>query len=205
MAAESHVDRSIDGPSTSMYSNSIGVFEMLEAVRASRAKLANDFRFIQVSTDEVYGSISDNSRVRLLVTARRAASSPCQRAKPFCLGSEIRLFQGPSSSASRPTVSGSPYRSHILPDLRPSAPHPPPRGLPRLPPGSWEALSYRPRRPGAPAIYRGEPLRTKITVFRVKSGRRPHSKCLFSYVWHADDRHKLFQQLWRSPSNFPKN
>ena len=37
----------------------------------------------------------DNSRVRLLVTARRAASSPCQRAKPFCLGSEIRLFQGP--------------------------------------------------------------------------------------------------------------
>ncbi len=41
----------------------------------------------------------DNSRVRLLVTARRAASSPYQRAKPFCLGSEIRVFQGPSSSA----------------------------------------------------------------------------------------------------------
>ena len=59
LAAESHVDRSIDGPSSSMYSNSIGVFEMLEAVRAGRAKLANDFRFIQVSTDEVYGSISD--------------------------------------------------------------------------------------------------------------------------------------------------
>ena len=47
LAAESPVDGSIDGPSSSMYSNSIGVFEMLEAVRAGRAKLANDFRFIR--------------------------------------------------------------------------------------------------------------------------------------------------------------
>ena len=41
----------------------------------------------------------DNSRVRLLVTARRAASSPRQRAKPFCLGSAIRVFHGPLSKA----------------------------------------------------------------------------------------------------------
>ena len=41
----------------------------------------------------------DNSRVRLLVTARRAASSPRQRAKPFALGSEIRVFHGPLSKA----------------------------------------------------------------------------------------------------------
>ena len=36
----------------------------------------------------------DASRTRLLVTARRAASSPRQREKPFCLGSLIRVFQG---------------------------------------------------------------------------------------------------------------
>ena len=41
----------------------------------------------------------DDSRVRLLVTARRAASSPRQRENPFALGSGIRVFQGPLSSA----------------------------------------------------------------------------------------------------------
>lgn len=59
LAAESHVDRSIDGPSTSMYTNSIGVFELLEAVRKCQTHLGDEFRFVQVSTDEVYGSISD--------------------------------------------------------------------------------------------------------------------------------------------------
>ncbi len=48
---------------------------------------------------EVVGETPDNSRVRLLVTARRAASSPRQRAKPFCLGSAIRVFHGPLSKA----------------------------------------------------------------------------------------------------------
>jgi hypothetical protein len=42
------------------------------------------------------------SRTRLLVTARRAASSPRQREKPFCLGSAIRVFQGLSSKAFKP-------------------------------------------------------------------------------------------------------
>ena len=41
----------------------------------------------------------DLSRARLLVTARRAASSPCQREKPVCLGAAIRVFQGLSSRA----------------------------------------------------------------------------------------------------------
>ena len=41
----------------------------------------------------------DLSRARLLVTARRAASSPCQREKPVCLGAAIRVFQGLSFRA----------------------------------------------------------------------------------------------------------
>ena len=90
----------------------------------------------------------DNSRVRLLVTARRAAPSPCQRAKPFCLGSEIRASRGRRRAPLRPTVSDSPCRSHIRPGLRPSVPRPPPRDSPWPPPASSPASSCRPRRPG---------------------------------------------------------
>jgi dTDP-glucose 4,6-dehydratase len=52
-AAESHVDRSIDGPRIFMDTNIQGTFELLEAVRAS----GKDIRYLQVSTDEVYGSL----------------------------------------------------------------------------------------------------------------------------------------------------
>ena len=55
-AAESHVDRSIDGPSAFMDTNVMGVFNLLEMVRAHIDDLPGDFRMIQVSTDEVYGS-----------------------------------------------------------------------------------------------------------------------------------------------------
>jgi dTDP-glucose 4,6-dehydratase len=57
-AAESHVDRSIDGPRAFIEANIVGAFEMLEAAR--RYLLASpspDFRFLHVSTDEVYGSL----------------------------------------------------------------------------------------------------------------------------------------------------
>lgn len=54
-AAESHVDRSIDGPEAFVKTNINGVFELLEAVR----QLNPSCRFIQVSTDEVYGSINE--------------------------------------------------------------------------------------------------------------------------------------------------
>jgi dTDP-glucose 4,6-dehydratase len=61
-AAESHVDRSIHGPEAFVQTNIMGTFRLLEAVRAywgaleATAKTA--FRFLQVSTDEVYGSLS---------------------------------------------------------------------------------------------------------------------------------------------------
>lgn len=61
-AAESHVDRSIHGPGDFIQTNVLGTFNLLEAVRAYWADLPEDqkqtFRFLHVSTDEVYGSLS---------------------------------------------------------------------------------------------------------------------------------------------------
>ncbi|CAG0963635.1 dTDP-glucose 4,6-dehydratase [Burkholderiales bacterium] len=60
-AAETHVDRSIHGPDAFVRTNVLGTFEMLEAVRAHVASLPagerDAFRFLHVSTDEVYGSL----------------------------------------------------------------------------------------------------------------------------------------------------
>ena len=60
-AAESHVDRSIHGPGEFIQTNIVGTFSLLEAVRASWGVLPGDrkaaFRFLHVSTDEVYGSL----------------------------------------------------------------------------------------------------------------------------------------------------
>jgi len=60
-AAESHVDRSIDGPAAFVQTNIVGAFELLEASRQLLASLdgpaREGFRFLHVSTDEVYGSL----------------------------------------------------------------------------------------------------------------------------------------------------
>lgn len=60
-AAESHVDRSIDGPRDFVATNVVGTFELLLAARGYWEKLPAeqkaDFRFLHVSTDEVYGSL----------------------------------------------------------------------------------------------------------------------------------------------------
>ena len=62
-AAESHVDRSIDNPRNFIDNNIVATFNILEAVRkylkSISEKLKNDFRFIHISTDEVFGSLSD--------------------------------------------------------------------------------------------------------------------------------------------------
>ncbi len=61
-AAESHVDRSIHGPEDFIQTNIMGTFRLLEAVRAYWGGLQGDakaaFRFLHVSTDEVYGSLA---------------------------------------------------------------------------------------------------------------------------------------------------
>jgi dTDP-glucose 4,6-dehydratase len=60
LAAESHVDRSITGPAPFIESNIVGTYTLLEAARCYWEKLPRDrqstFRFLHVSTDEVYGS-----------------------------------------------------------------------------------------------------------------------------------------------------
>jgi dTDP-glucose 4,6-dehydratase len=66
LAAESHVDRSIDGPADFVRTNVLGTFTLLEESRRHWQRLdggARDtFRFVQVSTDEVYGSLGDEGR-----------------------------------------------------------------------------------------------------------------------------------------------
>lgn len=65
LAAESHVDRSIDGPAPFVQTNIIGTFTLLEeAGRYLRYAAPQDFRYIHVSTDEVFGSIADGKFVR---------------------------------------------------------------------------------------------------------------------------------------------
>jgi len=60
-AAETHVDRSIDGPASFVHTNLVGTFELLDAARqmlADRPAAERErFRFLHVSTDEVYGSL----------------------------------------------------------------------------------------------------------------------------------------------------
>lgn len=67
-AAESHVDRSIDDPSAFVRTNVVGTFELLEAARRHADDLATDdaarFRFLHVSTDEVYGSLGETGLFR---------------------------------------------------------------------------------------------------------------------------------------------
>jgi len=63
-AAETHVDRSIDGPRAFFETNAAGTFELLEAARRFGSELGprhrDRFRFLHVSTDEVYGSLGED-------------------------------------------------------------------------------------------------------------------------------------------------
>lgn len=66
LAAESHVDRSIDGPGEFVQTNLVGTFCLLEAARAYRESLPDEarevrerFRFLHVSTDEVFGTLGN--------------------------------------------------------------------------------------------------------------------------------------------------
>ncbi|MBS7777063.1 dTDP-glucose 4,6-dehydratase [Acidovorax sp. CCYZU-2555] len=64
-AAESHVDRSIHGPEDFIQTNIVGSFRLLESVRAYWSQLEGEsktaFRFLHVSTDEVYGSLAPDA------------------------------------------------------------------------------------------------------------------------------------------------
>src|SRR5262245_3317517 len=83
LAAETHVDRSIDDPSAFVETNVAGTFGLLEAVRRHWSRLPPAeraaFRLLHVSTDEVYGSIAPGSRAS--EETRYAPSSPYSASK----------------------------------------------------------------------------------------------------------------------------
>lgn len=82
-AAESHVDRSIDGPAAFVQTNVVGTLNLLEAALAFWRGLAEpdraEFRFLQVSTDEVYGSLGDSGK--FTETTAYAPNSPYSASK----------------------------------------------------------------------------------------------------------------------------
>ena len=83
LAAETHVDRSIDSPQAFLDTNVIGTFTLLEVARRYRETLApaaqDAFRFLHVSTDEVYGSLGPTGAFR--ETTPYAPNSPYAASK----------------------------------------------------------------------------------------------------------------------------
>ncbi|MHB1231489.1 MAG: dTDP-glucose 4,6-dehydratase [Burkholderiales bacterium] len=83
-AAESHVDRSIHGPEDFIQTNVVGTFHLLEVVRVHWEKLPEDqhaaFRFLHISTDEVYGSLGPNDSA-FTETTSYAPNSPYSASK----------------------------------------------------------------------------------------------------------------------------
>ena len=83
-AAESHVDRSIHGPEDFIQTNIVGTFRLLEAVRAYwdglQGPAKEGFRFLHVSTDEVYGSLSKDEPA-FTETHRYEPNSPYSASK----------------------------------------------------------------------------------------------------------------------------
>ena len=83
-AAESHVDRSIHGPGEFIQTNVVGTFKLLEAARgywnALEGEAKASFRFLHVSTDEVYGSLSETDPAFAETTAY-APNSPYSASK----------------------------------------------------------------------------------------------------------------------------
>jgi dTDP-glucose 4,6-dehydratase len=82
-AAESHVDRSIDGPAEFIETNVVGTLALLESARdywrALEGAAREDFRFLHVSTDEVYGSLGDTGK--FTETTPYAPNSPYSASK----------------------------------------------------------------------------------------------------------------------------
>ena len=83
-AAETHVDRSILGPEAFIQTNILGTFRLLEAVRKYFENLPEDrrqaFRFLHISTDEVYGSLSEDA-APFAETHRYEPNSPYSASK----------------------------------------------------------------------------------------------------------------------------
>jgi dTDP-glucose 4,6-dehydratase len=102
LAAESHVDRSVDGPAEFIKTNVVGTYVLLEAALThwrQRGVRANGFRFLHVSTDEVYGALGDERQFtetspydpRSPYSATKAASDHLVKAWHHTFGLPILL------------------------------------------------------------------------------------------------------------------
>lgn len=84
LAAESHVDRSIDGPAAFIQTNIVGTYTLLEAARkywmSLEPKAQQKFRFHHISTDEVYGDLEGTTDL-FTETTSYAPSSPYSASK----------------------------------------------------------------------------------------------------------------------------
>ena len=84
LAAESHVDRSIEGPADFIETNIVGTYQLLEAARAYWSSLSeakrSSFRFHHISTDEVYGDLEETDDL-FTETTPYAPSSPYSASK----------------------------------------------------------------------------------------------------------------------------
>ena len=105
LAAETHVDRSIDGPKPFIHTNINGTFSLLECLR--EFKKNTNIKLIHISTDEVYGDIKDNLRSN--ENKNYEPSSPYSASKAAAdhlVNSYIRTYKINaviSSSGTRPT------------------------------------------------------------------------------------------------------
>ncbi len=79
LAAETHVDRSIDSPKEFIYTNILGTFNILEQIKKYKKKFNKKIKLIHVSTDEVYGDLKNNERSN--ETSSYKPSSPYSASK----------------------------------------------------------------------------------------------------------------------------
>ena len=94
LAAETHVDRSIDSPKDFISSNIVGAFNILEQIRLYKKKFrTKKLRLIHISTDEVYGDLKKNERS--VETSPYKPSSPYSASKASAdhlIKSYVRTF-----------------------------------------------------------------------------------------------------------------
>jgi dTDP-glucose 4,6-dehydratase len=98
MAAESHVDRSIMGPAVFVDTNVRGTLTLLEACRATVGARERPFRFLHVSTDEVYGTLgpADPPFTELTPLAPNSPYSASKAASDLLVRSYVETFQFPA-------------------------------------------------------------------------------------------------------------
>ena len=93
LAAETHVDRSIDGPKQFIESNILGVFNLLESIRNYKKKI----KLIHISTDEVYGDIKKNYKSKEEDAYRPSSPYAASKASgDLLIKSYIRTFKIPA-------------------------------------------------------------------------------------------------------------